>query len=176
MRSGTKLLPPLSLLPLFLLACLGRAAAETPPPAAPPPTVQSLAWLAGCWASAGGEAGSGEIWTAPAGGTLLGIGRTVKGGRTVAHEFLQIREAQPGGLVLIALPSGQQEATFPLLRLAEREVVFENLQHDFPQRVLYRATGRDLLLGRIEGRRGGEERGVDFPLRRVDCETLAAAP
>jgi Domain of unknown function (DUF6265) len=169
MRSGTKLLP------LLLLACIGRAAAETPP-AAPPPTVQSLAWLAGCWASVDGEAGSGETWTAPAGGTLLGIGRTVKGGRTVAHEFQQIREIQPGRIVLIALPSGQPEATFPLLRLAEREVVFENPQHDFPQRVLYRLTGRDQLLGRIEGRRGGEERGVDFSLKRVACETLAAAP
>ncbi|HYH44061.1 MAG TPA: DUF6265 family protein [Thermoanaerobaculia bacterium] len=167
MHSGTKLLP------LLLLACIGRVAAEAPP-APPQPSVQSLAWLAGCWASVDGEAGSGETWTAPAGGTLLGIGRTVKGGRTVAHEFLQIRENQPGQITLTALPSGQKEASFQLLRLTEREVVFENPQHDFPQRVLYRLTGRDQLLGRIEGRRDGEVRGVDFPLKRVDCETLAA--
>jgi hypothetical protein len=167
MRSGTKLSV------LLLLACSGRVAAATPP-APSHPTVQSLAWLAGCWASVDGEAGSGETWTAPAGGTLLGIGRTVKGGRTVAHEFQQVREARPGQIVLVALPSGQQEATFPLLRLTAREVVFENPQHDFPQRVLYRLTGQDLLLGRIEGQRGGEARSVDFPMKRVACEAAVS--
>jgi len=56
----------------------------------------ALAWLAGCWASEGGEPGSGEQWMPPAGGTLLGTSRTVAKGRTVAHEFMQIREQEPG--------------------------------------------------------------------------------
>ncbi len=169
MRSGTHLFV------LLLLAGGASLAAETPP-APPLPTVEDLAWLAGCWASVDGEPGSGETWTAPAGGTLLGIGRTVKGGRTVAHEFQQIRETEPGRIVLIALPSGQKEATFALVRLSDREVVFENLQHDFPQRVLYRLTGADQLLGRIEGQRDGEVRGVDFPLKRIACGPRVAAP
>ncbi|HET9227285.1 MAG TPA: DUF6265 family protein [Thermoanaerobaculia bacterium] len=133
--------------------------------AASPSSVQDLAWLSGCWARVGGEAGSGETWTAPAGGTLLGVSRTVKGGKTVAHEFMQIRETGPGQIAFIALPSGQKEASFPLVRLSGQEAVFENPQHDFPQRVIYRRDG-DSLTGRIEGNEGGQTKGFDFPMKR----------
>jgi hypothetical protein len=102
---------------------------------------------------------------------MLGVGRTVKGGSTVEYEFVQIRADANGRLGYVANPSGQTENTFPILRLSEREVVFEDLEHDFPQRVLYRLGSDGRMTGRIEGRQGGKERGVDFPLRRVDCET-----
>jgi Domain of unknown function (DUF6265) len=139
-------------------------------PAQPLPkiTVSDLGWLAGCWASRDGEPGSQEQWMAPAGGTLLGMSRTVKNGRTVAWEFLQIRESE-GGLAFVAKPSGQEEATFPLLRAGERELVFENPAHDFPQRVLYRLDEKGGLRARIEGVRNGSPLGIDFPMDRVDC-------
>jgi hypothetical protein len=131
-------------------------------------TVDELAWLAGCWASVGAEAGSGEQWMEPAGGTLLGVSRTVRNSRTVAHEFLQIRESAGGGIEFVADPSGQSAAIFSLVRLSESEVVFENPDHDFPQRIIYRLEG-DALDGRIEGKVEGELRTVDFPMKRVDC-------
>ena len=138
-------------------------------------TVEELAWLAGCWASVGAEAGSGEQWMAPAGGTLLGVNRSVKGSKTVAHEFLQIRESTSGDLEYVANPSGQSEAIFSTVRLSENEVVFENPEHDFPQRIIYRLSG-ETLLGRIEGQQEGEPRAVDFPMKRVDCESGISKP
>ena len=130
----------------------------------------ALGWLAGCWASEGGEPGSGEQWMRPAGGSLLGVSRTIKGGKTVAHEFMQIREITPGRLVFIANPSGQAQATFPVLRLAAKEVVFENTSHDFPQRVIYRLDETGVLRARIEGLLDGKPRTEDFPMRRVLCD------
>ena len=65
-------------------------------------SVEDLSWLSGCWASVGAEAGSGEQWMAPAGGTLLGINRSVAGSKTVAHEFMQIRETERGEIEFIA--------------------------------------------------------------------------
>jgi hypothetical protein len=56
--------------------------------AAGPSSVDDLKWLTGCWASVGGETGSGEQWTIPAGNTLFGVSRTVHGGKTVAYEFI----------------------------------------------------------------------------------------
>jgi hypothetical protein len=138
-------------------------------------SVEDLAWLAGCWASVGAEAGSGEQWMEPAGGTLLGVNRTVKGSKTVAHEFMQIRETESGEIEFISNPSGQSEAAFSLVGLSESEVVFENPDHDFPQRIIYRLKG-DNLEGRIEGKVKGELRVVDFPLRRVDCESRTSKP
>jgi hypothetical protein len=127
-----------------------------------------LGWLAGCWSSEAGEPGSGEQWMAPAGGTMLGVGRTVKQGRTVEHEFLQIREVD-GRIVYIATPSGQKTAQFAAARIGEREVVFENPEHDFPQRIMYRLDGQKLH-ARIEGMRNGALRGIDYPMKRASCD------
>ena len=135
-----------------------------------------LAWLAGCWASESGEAGSGEHWLPLAGGTLLGVGRTVKNGKTVSHEFLQIRTNADGKPVYIAIPSGQKEASFVATQVAEGAVTFENLQHDFPQRILYKALPDNRLAARIEGLRNGALRGIDFPMKRVSCDALVGKP
>ncbi|HEX6707277.1 MAG TPA: DUF6265 family protein [Albitalea sp.] len=135
----------------------------------------SLAWLAGCWTSDGGEPGSGEQWMPLAGGTMLGIGRTVRQGKTVEHEFLQIREAADGRVVYIAHPSGQKTAQFAAVKLGEGEVVFENPEHDFPQRIIYRLDGAQALHARIEGVRNGASRGIDFPMKRVSCDSLLPA-
>lgn len=136
-------------------------------------SVDSLAWLAGCWARTDAEAGSGEQWTLPAGGTMLGVSRTVRGDRTIEHEFVVIRAASDGTLVYHAHPSGQASAEFRLLRLLEREVVFENAAHDFPQRVGYRLGDDGTLTAWIEGTRGGTTRRIPFPMRRVACDSPA---
>ena len=129
----------------------------------------AVAWMAGCWAGDFGEPGTTEQWMAPAGESMLGMSRTVKKGRTVEHEFLQIRPDAAGRLAYIAKPHNQAEASFPLKTAGDKSVVFENLEHDFPQRILYRAEGADRLMARIEGERGGKLRGVDFAMRRVAC-------
>lgn len=132
--------------------------------------VAALAWMAGCWAPEQGETGSVEHWLPPAGGTMLGMSRTVKKGQTVEFEFMQLRVNAEGKLVFIALPSGQREATFVASHVGKDSVTFENPQHDFPQKVSYRLESDGRLVGRIEGTRGGTVRGIDFPMRRVACE------
>jgi hypothetical protein len=98
---------------------------------------------------------------------MLGVSRTVAGARTVAYEFLRIHQ-DGGRLTFTAKPSGQNEASFTLLKSGPREVVFENQTHDFPQRVSYRLDN-DILIGRIEGTQNGKSRSVDYPMRRVAC-------
>lgn len=147
---------------LFLAAAVPAAAGGS--------GISGLSWLSGCWAAIGGEAGSGEYWLMPAGGSMLGVNRTVRGNRTVAFEFLRIAETKDGSLVLTASPSGQAVTDFALSSRSQREVVFENGRHDFPQRVSYRLLPDEVLLGRIEGTTAAGERRIDFPMKRVDCE------
>jgi hypothetical protein len=155
-------------LPLALLAVTADAAAQVPGPA-----LQALHWLAGCWHSEVDEPGSGEQWMAPAGGSMLGMARTLKGGRAVQFEFMQIRESA-AGVVFIAQPSGLGGTRFVATELSERVAVFERSEPDFPQRVIYRLQADGRLAARIEGQRNGEPRGVDFPMRRGACD--AATP
>jgi hypothetical protein len=135
-----------------------------------------VAWLGGCWKAANAEAGSEEYWMPAAGDTMLGMGRTVKQGKTVTHEFMQIRVGADGALSFVAHPAGQRTAAFAVLRLTDSEVVFENAQHDFPQRVAYKLEAGGRLAARIEGMRNGALRVIDFPMDRVSCDARVAAP
>ncbi|HEY6512093.1 MAG TPA: DUF6265 family protein [Burkholderiaceae bacterium] len=134
--------------------------------------IDELAWLAGCWAAERGDAGSGEIWMAPAGAALLGMSRTVRGGRTVAHEFMQIVDGTDG-MRFIAAPSAKPAASFRAIRVEPRRVTFENPDKDFPQRVIYESPDDATLVGHIEGQHDGRERRVDFPMKRVPCPGAA---
>jgi len=52
------------------------------PAATPAQTISELSWLAGDWqTAAGGRSQTDEHWTHPAGGSMLGLSRTVAGGR-----------------------------------------------------------------------------------------------
>jgi hypothetical protein len=131
----------------------------------PPSDISAVSWLAGCWRQESPSRTVDEVWMTPAGDGMLGMSRTVAKGRIVEHEFLQLR-VQDGRLVYIAKPSGQAEAAFPAKTVGAKEVVFENLKHDFPQRIIYRLQADGNLTARIEG--GGK--GIDFPMRRVTCQ------
>lgn len=152
---------------LALGAVLGCAAGSA---ASAPRDLEKMAWLAGCWESPGAEPGSGEQWTPIAGGTMLGMSRTVRQGRTATFEFMQLRDQPDGRLAFIAQPSGRSATVFPLLRLGDTEAVFESAQHDFPQRVVYAREGESRLNARIEGLLAGVPRVIEFPMTRVGCD------
>ena len=105
----------------------------------------------------------------PAGSMMLGMSHTVLDGRTREYEFIRIVREENGDIFFVAKPSEQKEARFKLMSVSDREARFENPEHDFPQRIIYRRDG-DSLVGRIEGVTKGKERGVDFPLKRVACD------
>jgi hypothetical protein len=132
----------------------------------PPAAIGQMAWLAGCWIQA--RPNGSELWMAPGGGTMLGLGRTVRDGKLREYEFVRIVETD-GSLAFVAKPSGQDEATFPLKAITSGEAVFEDPAHDFPQRVIYRRAGTDAIAARVEGQMGGQAKGVDFTYKR--CPT-----
>jgi len=125
-------------------------------------------WLGGCWELASQGRVTSEQWMAPSGGLMLGMSRTVV--RDTAREFEHLRlEAKGGAVAYVAHPSGQAETRFPATALTDSLLVFSNPTHDFPQTIKYRKVSADALVARIEGMRGGQLRGIDFPMRRVRC-------
>ena len=133
-----------------------------------PVRVEQVGWLTGCWEMSVPQRTIEEHWLPPRGGTMLGMGRTVKDGRTVEYESIVIR-IENGRLAYEAHPSGQASAVFLASQITEGMVVFENLAHDFPQRVGYEQRGDDALLAWVEGTQNGRARRTEFPYRRVAC-------
>lgn len=134
----------------------------------PSPEIRDFSWLTGCWAAEGGDRGSGEMWSTAEGKTLLGVSRTVVSGDTVAFEYMRIAHDSNGKIVFTALPSGQKETSFTLVSHHSRRLVFENLTHDFPQRVIYERLG-DELTGTIEGTTAGKRKQVVFRFIKQSC-------
>jgi len=132
--------------------------------------IAQLHWLSGCWAANDKEQGSIEYWTAPAGNSMLGVSRSVREGSTVFFEYMRIVVEDTNDIVFVASPDGQTTATFALIYLDDSKVVFENPQHDFPQRVIYRLEQPSQLVGRIEGTVDGVPRSTDFPMTKVSCD------
>ena len=132
-----------------------------------PLTAADLEFMTGCWRFEAKGRIVEEHWMAPAGGTTMGISRTVVDGKTTEFEFVQIREVAQG-LAFVAKPSNQPEATFIAKSKTAEEIVFENPAHDFPQRIRYRLDGQTLR-ARVEGTMNGKERGFEFPYTRTNC-------
>ena len=132
------------------------------------PSVADFAWLAGRWQFEKAGRTVSEEWMAPAGGTMLGMSRTVKAGRTVEYEFIVLRADESGTLQYIASPSGQKPTAFNLISLIDGSAVFENQANDFPQRIIYTRQPDGSVLASIEGERNGKVRRVEFPYRRVE--------
>jgi hypothetical protein len=133
-----------------------------------PPAISRVAWLQGCWEAASPQRTIEEHWMAPHGGSMLGMSRTVRGGRLVAHELVVLRE-EGHRLAYEAHPSGQAGTVFLSTEVTDTLTVFENPEHDFPQRVGYRRVGADSLVAWIDGTAGGEVRRIEFRYRRANC-------
>jgi hypothetical protein len=134
----------------------------------PPAGVEKLAWMAGHWSMESRGRTIEEHWMRPAGNTMIGMGRTVSGDRTIEFEFLQIKQ-EGEDIFYMAQPKGGSPTPFKLVRSSDTEAVFENLKHDFPQRILYRKQADGSVHARIEGESQGKTRGIDFPYKKAKC-------
>ena len=94
-------------------------------------TLQDLGWLAGDWQLTAGGQCIEETWTAPSNNLLVGMSRTVVGGRTTSFEFVRI-EARTDGIFYVAQPGGKPPVDFKLASESGAELVFVN-GHYAPQ-------------------------------------------
>jgi hypothetical protein len=159
----------MSVLPLFVVLAVAATpqGADARSPKVAQLTIDRVAWMHGCWQMTTPQSIVEEQWLAPRGGTMIGVGRTVRGGRTTDYEFVVLKE-QNGSLAYEAHPAGQPSTVFVASEATADSVVFENAAHDFPQRVGYRRADSGLAAW-IEGTQNGKTRRIDFTYARVAC-------
>ena len=123
-----------------------------------------LKFLAGCWLVEQRGMRTLEVWSGPMGALMLGHSQTERAGKTLSYEYLRI-EPREGALVYIPTIRGR-ETIFTSVKATAQEAVFENLAHDFPQRIIYRPTA-DGLEARIES--ADSKKGMNYSYKRVAC-------
>ena len=101
-----------------------------------------------------------EHWTTSDGGLMVGMNRTVNKKGRASFEFIRIAQHE-GRLAYLAMPGAKPATVFPLKTLSATRVQFENLQHDFPQRIIYWRDGKKLC-ARVEGTINGKVEGEEW--------------
>lgn len=154
-------------IPMLLAGCNSSASSAPPPPVllSNDPALAHLRFLCGHWATDAAADGRRveEHWTSASAGTMLGVSRTTRSGQTTFFEYLRI-EHTPDGTFYVASPGGRGETRFRLVEAVPGRAVFENPEHDFPQRIIYERT-RLGLSTRIEGMQRGRERQEQWQYR-----------
>jgi hypothetical protein len=149
--------------PIFLLVA---ACADVPMRTG----TDSIDWLTGCWRMERSNGYYEEVWLAPTADGTLGVSREVRGDRTVSYEHLRLELREGGVIAYVAKPSGQAQAEFLMTTHAPGRLAFENLRHDFPQRIEYRYVDPNAITATISGpSKDGSTRAFEYPLQRVAC-------
>jgi hypothetical protein len=127
---------------------------------APKRDLGRLAFMVGCWQSTDGV--NLEVWSPPEGGLMFGYATTTQGGKMVGYEQSRIDTRSPRA-TYNASPDGQRPVVFtetapdPVALVALNTITFENADHDYPQRITYRAVkdGLTATISKIDGSRSG---------------------
>jgi DNA-binding beta-propeller fold protein YncE len=130
-------------------------------------SLSDLSFMSGCWKGKLAKGGTvEERYNAPTAGLMLGTSHTIENDKTRYFEFIRI-EQKGEEVWMTPMPGGKASVSFKLVRLEGKRAVFENLEHDFPKRIIYGLKEDGTLLARIEGDK--PEKAMEFPMQPIAC-------
>ena len=151
-------------IPLAVFVAFGAGRRATP--VSPP--LSAIAFMSGCWT---GPSSNGatieEHYSAASENMLIGMTRYVRNGRVVDFEFTTV-ERTDSTFVMTPRPKGVKSDSFLLKDVSDGRATWENLKHDFPQRIIYRRGADGSLVARIEGMTPAGERHVEWTMHPCD--------
>lgn len=131
--------------------------------------LKQLSWLIGEWQIVKDSTIIKETWVLRNDSMMQGLNTYVKNQELKSTETIEITYKQ-STLYYIPTVSNQndgQAVYFKLIDINDTMVVFENQQHDFPTRIVYKKLSDSTCLAKISGMIKSEERIVEFDFKRV---------
>ena len=110
-----------------------------------------------------------EQWSQGADKILKGKSYRVNAkGDSVLIETLQIRKIGKDVFYCSTVTNQNEgeEVCFKLISTKDQIYIFENVAHDFPQRIVYQNQGKNEMLAWIEGELNGKSRKSEFRYKR----------
>ena len=129
-------------------------------------TIENLRWITGCWELKEKSGKTEECWLAPESKIMIGMVRSSIRNKGVIYAFLRIQESELG-IEYSTQPLGQAPNQFRLKEIGDHIAVFENPVFQFPQRIIYRMEGEDVLFVRAEGVQEGKKSIQDYRYKRI---------
>jgi hypothetical protein len=111
-------------------------------------TLDSLYWMLGEWQQDHGKKITTETWTKLSPSTYEGFGQTVlkSEDKITFIESLRIIEMSGEVFYLAKVSHNEFPISFKLSECSNNSVVFENANHDFPQKIVYQLSKDGLIL------------------------------
>lgn len=131
--------------------------------------IQQAEWLVGTWQNATSKGNVYEKWKQINPKKLVGMSYTMNQKDTVIFENLELLE-EDNKLFYIPTVKNQNKGLpvrFKSKEISDTELIFENLQHDFPQRISYKKISQDSLTAEISGIQNREKVKATFPMKKI---------
>lgn len=131
--------------------------------------ISHVKWLIGSWKNQSAKTLDIETWKKLNDSTFIGRSYSLAGIDTVSSEHIRI-EQHKGKLYYIPTVKNQNDGkavTFTLTSFNNKHLVFENPEHDFPQKITYTQISKDSLIAEISGTRKGKQKVIQFPMKKV---------
>lgn len=132
-------------------------------------SVENANWLIGRWENNSAEGNLSEFWTKANDSTLLGESYFAIKSDTVFGEKVEL--SQRGNDFIyearVAKQNDEKPVPFKLTSSSEKEMIFENPEHDYPNKIVYQKVGNDSLVAEIFGTIDGKLKSETFKMKKV---------
>ena len=150
---------------ILLFSC--ESSNKTTPTVAKHELIQSIDWFIGRWENTSDEGTLSETWKQESDSSLAGETYFVSNGDTLFRESIRLVETG-GKLNYIPVVSDQNDGkavVFTQTHSSANTIVFENQQHDFPQKIHY-TQRNDSLIAVVSGKEKDKPRREVFAMKR----------
>ncbi|RQO31482.1 hypothetical protein DBR32_05850 [Taibaiella sp. KBW10] len=137
--------------------------------AKPKKQIDKAGWLLGTWKNETAKGTVYESWHRVNDTEFTGKSYLLEGKDTLIFESLKLVQEQRS-LVYIPTVKGHNNdlpVRFTLTKISDTDLVFENAQHDFPQRITYKKIAADTLVAEISGIQNGQQVKETFPMKKI---------
>lgn len=131
--------------------------------------IKASEWLIGEWKNESEEGIIIETWSKPNDSTLVAGSFFIKNKDSLHFETIRLFE-KDGELVYETTIKGQNNdkpISFPLISETENELVFENLNNDYPQKVKYLRNSNSTLTISIAGKQAKKNVSEQFKMIKL---------
>lgn len=131
--------------------------------------IEKASWLIGNWENNSIEGNATEIWKKKNDSTLFGLSFFIVNKDTVFSETISLEQ---NGVNLFYIPTvkeqnNEQPVKFALTYSTTYQLVFENPEHDYPQKIIYTQITKDSILAEISGMKKGKQAIQQFQMTRA---------
>ena len=131
--------------------------------------MEKAQWLIGEWQNQSSQGLLTETWTRENDSTLTARSYFIKtAGDTLHLEVITLSEDK-SGVRYVPTVQGQNNnnpVTFKMTASDETSMTFENPQHDYPSKIVYRKINADSIVAEISGVQQGQPSSERYPMGR----------